>query len=416
MSPRGLLGPRLRRQSPQPLEVRSPGLERFSYRTARGLQPRLPANARLFHGLREIFGHAAARLTDTAAVRTEAWAALRWWVCCGACWFLLVAPNAASAAAPTTKDSFADLVPDKVVARGKGIEIKRSQVDEAFLAYKVSLAAQGQRIPEFERVNVLNQVLQRLIDVQLLLAKATPADKAKANEEADKSLTAYREKLPTEEAFKRQLLALGTTADKLRNRFYDEAIFKAVIDRELRPAVKISEQQAKDYYRTNSAQFNLPERAQIRRILILTQSPATRQDLPAAQKLEKKKLAENILTRLKAGEDFAKLAKVYSDDPRTREAGGLAEPFPRGYMVPAIDKLAFSMALNQVSGLIETPFGYQIIKLVEKLPARQVPFTEALPGIREVLERQEIQKQLPGYLAQLRTQAAVEIPEPLKDY
>ncbi len=85
-------------------------------------------------------------------------------------------------------------------------------------------------------------------------------------------------------------------------------------------------------------------------------------------------------------------------------------------MVPAIDKLAFSMAPNQMSGLIETPCGYQIIKLVEKLPARQVPFTEALPGIREALARQEIQKQLPAYLAQLRAQAAVEVPEPLKDY
>ncbi len=244
----------------------------------------------------------------------------RIFLCSVACWLLLAAANAAVAAAPAAKDSLADLVPDKIVARGKGFEIKRSQVDEAFLAYKVSLAAQGRRIPEFERANVLNQVLQRLIDVQLLLAKATPADKAKANEEADKALTTYRERLPTEDAFKRQLLALGTTAEKLRNRFYDEAIFKAVIDRELRPAVKISEPQAKDYYRANSAQFNLPERAQIRRILILTQSPATKQDLPAAQRLEKRNWLRTSLLA-------SKPAKTLPNSPRSiRMIPGLAKP------------------------------------------------------------------------------------------
>ena len=181
----------------------------------------------------------------------------------------LRAAQTATNAAPADKDPLAGLIPDKIVARGKNFEIKRSQVDEAFVAYKVSLAAQGQRIPEVERVNVLNQVLERLINVQVLLAKATEADRAKAQDEADKAVAAYRDKLPSEEAFKRQLLALGMTVEKLRVRCFDEAIFKTVVDRELKPTLKITTQQLKEYYRTNTARYS---RRSFRRMRSITWS------------------------------------------------------------------------------------------------------------------------------------------------
>jgi parvulin-like peptidyl-prolyl isomerase len=331
------------------------------------------------------------------------------------CFASRAAETATNAPAALSKSSL-DLFPDKVVARGKTFEIKRSEVDEAFVGFKTSLSVQRQTIPESKREEVLNQVLDRLINVQVLLSKATEADKAKAKEEAEKAFIAYREKVPSEEAFKRQFIALGMTVEKFRARLVDEAIFKTVIDRELRPTIKIPESQIKTFYQTNAAKYSLPERVQIRRILILTQDPATRQDLPDAQKLERKHLAESILGRAKTGEDFAALAKEYSDDPRTREAGGLADPFPRGYMVPEIDRMVFAMQPNQISDLIQTPFGYQIIKFVEKLPPRIIPLAEAEPGIRELLERQEIQKALPEYLKRLRTEAGVEIPERLQAY
>jgi parvulin-like peptidyl-prolyl isomerase len=76
---------------------------------------------------------------------------------------------------------------------------------------------------------------------------------------------------------------------------------------------------------------------------------------------EAKQLAEQLLARVKAGEDFAKLAETYSDCPSAEDGGDLG-PFPKGRMVPPFDQAAFALRPGQISGIVETQFGYHIIK------------------------------------------------------
>ena len=80
---------------------------------------------------------------------------------------------------------------------------------------------------------------------------------------------------------------------------------------------------------------------------------------------------EGLLKRARAGEDFAKLAKEYSEDPGSKDKGGEYK-FPRGQMVPEFEAAAFSLKTNQVSDIVTTSFGYHIIKLSEKIPAQKV--------------------------------------------
>jgi parvulin-like peptidyl-prolyl isomerase len=182
----------------------------------------------------------------------------------------------------------------------------------------------------------------------------------------------------------------------------------------------IKEDESKKYYEDNPAKFEEPERVRAAHILLGTKDPATGADLPEDKKAAKRKQMDDLLKRAKGGEDFGKLAKEYSEDPGSKEKGG-EYTFPRGQMVPEFESAAFSLNTNQVSDIVNTSFGYHIIKLYEKLPARKEAFngleTKTIypkPDgqkitIKEVLNDQSMQKAFPDYMRKIRKEAGVEI-------
>src|SRR5437763_13727165 len=108
-------------------------------------------------------------------------------------------------------------------------------------------------------------------------------------------------------------------------------------------------------------------------ILIATSDPATGTEMSESEKKAKRKIADDLLKRAKAGEDFAKLAKENSEDPGSKDKGG-EYTFPRGQMMPEFEAAAFSLNTNQVSDVVTTPYGFHIIKLYEKIPAHKEPY------------------------------------------
>jgi peptidyl-prolyl cis-trans isomerase C len=310
-------------------------------------------------------------------------------------------------AGKSTAVSSVELFPDEVLARGKDFEIKNSQLEKAFTELKASLAAQGQGIPEAKRTEVEQQVLERLVNVKLLSAKATADDKSKAKEAADKAFAEYRKRWPSEDAFNRQLVALGMAPTEFRARMEEENLFREVIDREVKASIKIPEDEIKKFYDDHVAQFDLPERIKASHILILTRDPLTQQPYTDAQLEEKRKQADKLLVRAKAGEDFTALAREYSDDPNSRDQGGDLGTFARGRLVAEFDAAAFSLEPNKISDLVSTKFGFHIIKVTEKIPARKTPFDEAKKDIETYLSTQQAQKKLPDYLKTLRNDAGV---------
>src|SRR5690606_26906300 len=116
-------------------------------------------------------------------------------------------------------------------------------------------------------------------------------------------------------------------------------------------------------------------------------------DLPEAAVKEKRAAAEKVLERARKGEDFAALAKEFSEDPGSKDNGG-EDTFPRGHMVPEFEKTAFEQAPGKISALVTTGFGFHIIKTLEKIPPKVQEFTEAEPNIKAYLTRQELQRLL----------------------
>ena len=170
--------------------------------------------------------------------------------------------------------------------------------------------------------------------------KPPTADKAAGKALAEKRLAEAKTKLGSEEALNRQLKLMGTTREEVLAKWTESATAETVLKRELK--VNVTDEDAKKYYEDNPARFEQPEMVRASHILLTTRDPATNTELTEDQKAAKHKQMEGILKRARAGEDFAKLAKEYSEDPGSKDKGG-EYTFPRGQMVPEFEAAAFSL-------------------------------------------------------------------------
>jgi peptidyl-prolyl cis-trans isomerase C len=328
---------------------------------------------------------------------------------------LLSAPAGLAATAGPTNSSGAskisDLLGDPIVAKGKGVEVKRSQLDAALIGVSAGLKARGQTVTPDQMTNIERQVLNDIISLQLLLDKATPADKTKGQELFDKAI----ERLKTEgklteaefdEKLATQLRIQSITREEWNKQRLDQAIAGAVLEREMK--VVITDDEVKKFYEENPSRFEQPEMVRASHVLIGTRDVATGAEMTDEQKKAKHKVAEDVHKRALAGEDFAKLAKEYSDDPGSKDKGG-EYTFPRGQMVPEFEAAAFSLGTNQISDIVTTQFGYHIIKLSEKIPAKKVELAKVSDDVKEGLKSQQLQKLLPAFLEAALKEADVQI-------
>lgn len=140
-------------------------------------------------------------------------------------------------------------------------------------------------------------------------------------------------------------------------------------------SAKISDATLQQEYQDNIDNYRTPERVKVRHILIKTQGKP-KQDIP---KLKAK--AEDILNQLHHGADFAELAKKNSEDPGSAEKGGELGWIVRGQTVPAFEKTAFGLKPGELSGVVETEYGYHIIQMEDKQAAHTESFEEARPQL-----------------------------------
>jgi peptidyl-prolyl cis-trans isomerase C len=326
------------------------------------------------------------------------------------------APPGTNAAKPAVKS--ADLFPDTLVAKGKGVEVKRSQLDDELVSIKSAAAARGQMLPPDRMAMIERQVLDRMIQLQLVLGQATDADKAKGKADANKMFEQERTNAPSEESFVTQLKAMGLTTNDVLRKMADESTAEAVVERELKSEPTADD--LKKFYDDNTSAFEAPEMVRASHVLLSTRDMATGVELTSEKKAAKLKLAQDLVKRARAGEDFAKLAKEYSEDPGSKNKGG-EYTFPRGKMVPEFEATAFSLKTNEVSDVVTTQFGYHIIKLSEKIPAKKEPFAGAATKtvfnkrdgqpvtLGDAASSQAMQKKVPEYMAKLRKSANIEI-------
>lgn len=346
----------------------------------------------------------------------------------------------------------AELFDNPVIARGKGFEIRRAELDDHLTALKGTLATQGQAIPREEEPALRARLLDRLILTRILVQRATDEDKARARELADKFIADTKKKAPSEESYRRQLLATGLKPEVFEARALEQAIVEKVVERELKSRVTVSDEDVRAFYEngedvhtrelaatvrkleqagnqdtvfyrdgTNRLAFlrqsNLnrlmrPEQVSADLILLYTLDPVTR--LPLAEEALKAKFARatNTVARLRAGEDFEKVAREVSEDPDVVNTGGHYQATAATPMAPELKEALFKLPPNQISDPIVTPLGYYIARVRERKPAVKLPFEDVRDDIRDLLVAQTVEKLLPAHAEQLRREYEVVIEDP----
>jgi peptidyl-prolyl cis-trans isomerase C len=177
-----------------------------------------------------------------------------------------------------------------------------------------------------------------------------------------------------------------------------------MIDAEVAPKAAVKPEQLADFYAKNPDQFKQPERVHASHILIGVPKGAD-----AAAKAQARAKAEQVLKDVKAGKDFATLAKENSQDPGSAPNGGDLGFFQPGQMVGPFNEAAFSLAPGAVSDIVETEFGFHIIKVAEKQAPRAIPLDEVKPQLEQFLLQRNRQEQTDAFVKGLRSKGMVEI-------
>jgi peptidyl-prolyl cis-trans isomerase C len=331
-----------------------------------------------------------------------------------------------------TEDPLDKLLGDPVVAKAKSFEIKNSQLRAEVIRTKQLLALQQQQA----NFDLDRSVLEKMINLKVLLAEANDADRAKAKEIFDRQWSAFKKdrKLSDTEfdsMLDTDLKVKGITRAEWERQQQEQLTIVAVVQRLLN--APFTEEQAKKYYEDNVPKFEEPEMVHALHILLSTHDPLDpnpnvlqRRELSEAQKKAKRQIAEDIVKRARAGEDFKKLVQEYSDDPNAKQNNGEIILIRDSRTAPEEFKAA-AFALkntNEVSDVVTSVVGYHVIKLLDRTPARKEPYAgldtkTIIPKIdgtkytiRDALLDEVIQKESPALLKRLKQEQAVEIPDP----
>ncbi|HSG27979.1 MAG TPA: peptidylprolyl isomerase [Candidatus Krumholzibacterium sp.] len=174
------------------------------------------------------------------------------------------------------------------------------------------------------------------------------------------------------------------------------------MDRMTADLEKADETKAREFYDSNTERFAKPEQIRASHVLLKVE-PADTEETRAA----KRKSIEDIRARLVAGEDFATGASEHSDCPSAANGGDLGY-FGRGQMVKPFEDAAFALQLNEISPIVETRFGYHVIKVTEKTPGGMTPFEDVSMDIAQYLDGMTRQQELEKYVTALRDVATIE--------
>lgn len=248
-----------------------------------------------------------------------------------------------------------------------------------------------------------DKVLENLINTELLfqesLKEGVKVDEAAIN----KQLETLEKQFPQKTAFSGWLSNMDLTEITIRSHIKKGLSIQQFIEKKFANKITVTEKEIKLYYDNHPDMFKLPEQVKASHILIKTEPNADK-----TKKDEARKQLEKIRERIKNGEDFATLAKEFSQGPSNSRGGDLGY-FRRGQMMKPFEDAAFSLPPGQISDIVETTFGYHLIKVIDKKPASIMAFNDVKKGLVSFLKQSKIQKETLSYTEELKKKAKVEI-------
>ncbi len=281
--------------------------------------------------------------------------------------------------------------PREVVATVDGAGIPLADFNDR-LSKRLSLVADASSLSG-EQIRILKiDVLNELIDERVMINRAEKLNITVSDAETAKRIEEIRKDYSAEEfdqLFKGNASGYRNWAEQLRRRL----LLEKLVRQDVNARVVVTDEEVSSYYSSHLKEGISEERIHLSQII-----------LPEREK------AEAVLQRLKNGEDFAALAKEVSMGLEAEKGGDLGF-FSQGVLPEAFDRVVFSLPPGKISRVVETPYGYHIFKVLERVKRGEGGAGEVKEKIRAKLRREKEEQEYGRWLEQLRTGAIVKVNE-----
>ncbi len=247
-----------------------------------------------------------------------------------------------------------------IVSAGDVVELLRSTLGDGALRFA------EEDLENFKAA--VGRAALQIGERRLLLTEAEAAKIAASPEEFEEALAAQYARAGGEDQFLEKLNKNNVDVALFKKSLGEDMTIRRFLEATVFKAIEVGEDEVQKAYGEDKT-------ATVRHILLLTQGKPE-SEIPAIRKK-----MEDILARAKKGEDFAALAVEFTEDPGSKENGGLYENFPRGMMVKPFEDAAFSVPVGEISDIVETRYGFHILKVENR--AKE---TELLETVRTEIE------------------------------
>jgi peptidyl-prolyl cis-trans isomerase C len=205
-----------------------------------------------------------------------------------------------------------------------------------------------------------------------------------------------------ERAVMEMLAAGGFTRADLESMIRKDLMIRSFLENNILPQPAVSDSMAMSFYQQNPDDFVAPDSIHARHIILRASQDDTQADID-----NKKQTLHDIKTRIDNGESFEELAKQYSEGPSAPRGGDLGY-FTRREMVPEFSNVAFALEVGEVSDVVETQFGYHLIKVDDKIASRQLTYDEVKDDLKGQLMQYFQTQALQNHLQRSRDVAIIE--------
>ncbi len=290
----------------------------------------------------------------------------------------------------------------KEIAVVNGVIITQKDFDMQMLRVQEQLRRSGRFPNSSELAEIRKDVLESLIGRELIYQESQKRGFEADQEAVNQQFSALRGQFPSEAEFTSALTRANTSEDAIKSQLARELTINQFIDREFIQKATVSDKEIREYYDNNQDSFKKPEQVQASHILIKVEPQADESEKAGARKR-----LETIQEKLKKGEDFGTLAKEYSEGPSSTRGGDLGY-FSRGQMVRPFEDAAFALKPGEVSDIVETRFGYHLIKVVDKTSDTTIAYAEIKDRLGQYLQRVKAEKEINLHVEKLKENAKVE--------
>jgi peptidyl-prolyl cis-trans isomerase SurA len=308
----------------------------------------------------------------------------------------------------TSQSPYQGTVVEDIVAMINDQVISKSDYDRA--EQEMEGEARQQGWSQAQLMAQRRDLLRSLIDNQLLLSKGKDLG-ITGETEVVKRLDEMRKQyhMDSMEDLQKAAEAQGVSFEDLKEQIRENVIRSEVISQEVGHRIDIAPSEIQAYYNAHLQEFQRPEQVKLNEILVATPNPED-----AAQVADAEKKADDVEARLKAGAEFATVAKADSTGPTAQEGGRLGD-YKRGDLPKVMEDATFNLQPGQFSAPIRTKQGWLILEVTEHNKGGVTPLPEVQNQIQEQIGMTKMEPAMRDYLAKLRDEAAIQVKAPYTD-